>query len=352
MVSCSKLALELGMAKYPMETSLPLVSIGLPVYNGAAFLQEALDSLVAQTYPNLEIIISDNGSTDDTEEICRSAAKKDSRVAYHRYSENRGAAWNYNNVFHLSKGKYFKWNAHDDNCHPEFTSECIALMEQKPEIVLCYPQARVIDELGGKVEMEEEELDLFSEQVEKRFLCAGCEIGFRHNPVFGFVRRSILERTALIQPYLASDLALLAELCLYGPFALIKKELFFRRQRPGNIGVRIEDVKFYDPNLRKCAVFSRFNLGYELTKCIWRAQIATATKVKLHGTMLKWTIRHRWMLLRELKEALSSYMEHYLGFGLKDVRQRLFPGSRLKGSSAFADTTSSKAESPGDQTAS
>ena len=69
----------------------PRVSIGMPVYNGAAFLKESLDSLLSQTYGDFELIISDNASTDETESICRSYAAGDPRVRYQRQEENRGA---------------------------------------------------------------------------------------------------------------------------------------------------------------------------------------------------------------------------------------------------------------------
>ena len=68
------------------------VSIGLPVYNGAVWLSEAIDSLLAQTYGDFELIISDNGSTDDTQEICEQYAARDKRIRYERHETNRGLA--------------------------------------------------------------------------------------------------------------------------------------------------------------------------------------------------------------------------------------------------------------------
>ncbi len=102
-----------GSGKIPKESD-PLVSIGLPVYNGENYLEEAIRSILAQTYTHFELIISDNGSTDRTQEICEFYAERDLRIRYYRNKENLGAAWNYNQTFHLAKGKYFKWAAHDD----------------------------------------------------------------------------------------------------------------------------------------------------------------------------------------------------------------------------------------------
>ena len=70
----------------------PYVSIGMPVYNGGRFLERAIETTLAQDFDDLELVISDNGSTDATEEICRSYVATDPRVRYHRLPENRGAA--------------------------------------------------------------------------------------------------------------------------------------------------------------------------------------------------------------------------------------------------------------------
>ena len=79
----------------------PRVSIGMPVYNGAKFIEAALDSLLAQTFEGFELIISDNASTDRTEVICRSYAARDNRIRYYRQEKNQGAIWNFNHVFEV-----------------------------------------------------------------------------------------------------------------------------------------------------------------------------------------------------------------------------------------------------------
>lgn len=90
------------------------VSIGMPVYNGEEFIREALDSLLAQTFTDFELIISDNASTDRTEAICRDYAGKDSRIRYIRQSENMGASDNFQFVLDKAVGEYFMWAAYDD----------------------------------------------------------------------------------------------------------------------------------------------------------------------------------------------------------------------------------------------
>jgi glycosyltransferase involved in cell wall biosynthesis len=92
----------------------PLVTVGLPVYNGGDHLALALDCLRGQSYRNLEIIVSDNGSTDGTRAICETAAAQDTRVRYHRHDRNRGPYWNFAFVLREARGPLFMWAGHDD----------------------------------------------------------------------------------------------------------------------------------------------------------------------------------------------------------------------------------------------
>src|SRR6266446_4404377 len=99
------------------------VAIGMPVWNGEAFVSEAIESILAQTHGDFELVISDNASTDATAEICRSYVKQDNRIRYLRLEKNIGAAPNHIEVFRRSTGEYFKWAAHDDVLAPEFIHE-------------------------------------------------------------------------------------------------------------------------------------------------------------------------------------------------------------------------------------
>ena len=107
------------------QAEQPLVSIGLPVFNGEDFLENALDSILNQTYKNIEVIVCDNASTDRTSSIISAYHKNDDRIKYHRQEINIGAAGNYNRTFELSIGKYFKWAAHDDVMHENYIEQCV-----------------------------------------------------------------------------------------------------------------------------------------------------------------------------------------------------------------------------------
>ena len=130
------------------NNKLPLVSIGLPVFNGAKHIRYALDSILAQTLDDIEVIISDNASTDGTDEICQNYATLDKRIRYSRNDTNLGAAPNFNKVFSLAQGKYFQWAAHDDIYDTEFLQTCVTALETDSAIVLCFPEEVSIDDSG------------------------------------------------------------------------------------------------------------------------------------------------------------------------------------------------------------
>lgn len=210
----------------------PLVSLGLPVYNGANFLAEALDSILAQTYRNWELIISDNGSTDATARICSAYAARDPRIRYYRHPVNMGASRNFNFTFEAARGPFFRWTAHDDVCAPDLLARCVAGLLAHPEAVLCHPRTRVIGAAGETLFDYTVRLRTDSPRVADRYrdlICAdhACFA------IFGVMRTHLLRRTPLLGAFVGSDRNLLAELALYGPFHEIPEFLFFRRDHPG-----------------------------------------------------------------------------------------------------------------------
>ena len=126
----------------------PTISIGLPVWNGARYLADAIESILSQTFTDFELIISDNASTDDTAQIAQNFAERDRRIRYHRNEENIGGARNENLTFELSRGRYFRLSAYDDLVEPTLLERCVETLEQDPDAVLCFPETLVIDERG------------------------------------------------------------------------------------------------------------------------------------------------------------------------------------------------------------
>lgn len=134
-----------------MADNKPLVSIGMPVYNGERFIRQALDSLLAQDYANFELIISDNASADRTQDICEGYAKSDPRIRYYRNEENIGPLNNFKKVFKVAQGQYFMWAAHDDMWHPSYVRELVKLLSDNPSAVVAMSDGEIISEQGSFV---------------------------------------------------------------------------------------------------------------------------------------------------------------------------------------------------------
>lgn len=213
-----------------IKNNKPRVSIGLPVYNGENYLKDAINSIMAQTFTDFELIISDNASTDKTSEICKAYAEKDTRIHYYRAEKNLGAAWNFNRVFELSAGEYFKWVAHDDLVSPDYLSKCIEVLDNDDSIILCNSKVEFINEYGDVIAAYiMKQNDVNSRKPQDRF---GYLIYFNHFcfDVFGLIRSDALRKTRLIKSYPGSDRALLAELSLIGRFYETPQFLFLHRE--------------------------------------------------------------------------------------------------------------------------
>ena len=203
----------------------PLVSIGVPVYNGATGIARALDSLLHQDYRNIEIVISDNGSTDSTSEICQRYARLDARVKYVRSNTNHGASWNFNKALELSSGEYFMWAAHDDVREPGFVGACVARLEREPDAVLC--QARTEMFIEGRPELLcTAHLDSFEDATDVASRYRETLERFPATAFYGVYRTAAVRKTKVFQQAIATDVAFIQELSIYGRFVQVPEVLF------------------------------------------------------------------------------------------------------------------------------
>lgn len=240
------------------------VSVGLPVFNGGAYLSEAIESVLGQSFQDFELIVSDNASFDNTPQICADYARRDDRVRYVGSRENRGAAWNFNRVFHLSRGIYFKWINHDDRWHPDLLKRSVQTIEAAPAgVALCYPETVFIDEDGNAGEIYEDRLDLRSAEPAERLSMLLRQLR-RCNALFGLVRADTLRRTRLLGGYIDADRVLLAELALLGQFWEIDQPMFERRMHPGGstfVNVtRAQSAAWWDPTSRQIFHFPNWRV--------------------------------------------------------------------------------------------
>lgn len=205
-----------------------LVTIGVPVYNGARFLRQCLDSLLAQTYRNFVLVISDNASTDSTPEICRSYASADSRVRYHRNPVNIGMYGNFNRVLTLVRTPYLKLANADDFWAPTMLADAMEQMEQDPSLVLCHPRVVLVDEHGREIRRYDRPLHLIEDDPALRFRRLLTELGLV-NQLMGVMRIAAVRSMLPFMSYPPADTVFLAELSLRGKIMELPKFQYFRR---------------------------------------------------------------------------------------------------------------------------
>jgi glycosyltransferase involved in cell wall biosynthesis len=281
---------------------VPRVSVGLAVYNGERFINEALSSLLCQTFDDFELIISDNASTDRTEDICREYAAGDSRVHYYRNSHNLGLSGNYRRVFELSSGAYFKWATYDDVCAPEFIARCVDVLDRDGHVVLAHPQARIIDELGDVKADCSAGLHLQSPRPSERLAQLFRNLRLS-NALYGVIRSDVLRATPLVGDFPAADIPLLAELCLRGLFYEIPEFLFLRRVHGRAISLQRDDqsqLEAYNPQKVGRAVFRDWRLLGEYCRSMARVPLPWRERVSVALLLLKSGIWNREELLHEL----------------------------------------------------
>jgi glycosyltransferase involved in cell wall biosynthesis len=325
----------------------PTVGIGLPVRDGATYLAEAIDSILAQTFPDFELVISDNASSDRTPEICRAYARRDRRIRFYRQERNIGAAGNFNLVFHRSSGKYFKWAAHDDVIHPTYLARCIAALEADPDAVLCQSVLEIVD--GGSGEREVYDHIAFgtdrprqSDRLAARLRARRC------TEVFGVIRRDALHATALIADHVGADRTLLIELALRGRFAGVPELLFLNRDHPERFTRRNKTLHaqaaWFAPAGPQRRVLRTWTLYATCLRLVRAYASDPAERVRCYGQMIRSFAYHRrWFRLAlepiEAIEPRAFRIERWL-FGtavcLKRAARRLTgaPGGMRVGETA------------------
>lgn len=222
-----------------MQDSKPLVSIGMPVYNGERFIRKALDSLLAQDFQDLELIISDNASTDGTKIICEEYAKRDKRIKFLQQLENMGGVFNFNFVLEQACGKYFMWAAHDDIWEPSYISKLIKIMDSDKSIVLAFSDFDNVDENSKQIRTYPKILKLSSsESLFKRLynFILFEESDGKANLVHGIMRSNTLKEIGGFNKTLgefAADMLFLFTMLFKGNFYIADELLFHKRRSPG-----------------------------------------------------------------------------------------------------------------------
>jgi glycosyltransferase involved in cell wall biosynthesis len=273
------------------------LSIGLPVYNGEKYLSESLDALLGQSYGDYELIISDNASTDGTEEICRDYLARDRRISYVRQPVNIGAAPNHNYVFEQSRGELFKWASHDDLYGRDLLQRCVEALDADRTLVLAHAWQAIIDGVGDIVLEVDYPLATDDPRAPERFRSLLLAVG--GDDFYGVMRADVLRRTPLNASYHHSDRTIMAELALHGRFHQVPEMLYFRRDHPdraerakptiraraANMDPRRAD-RLRNPTARLLAEYVAGFVG-----AIRRAPLSSADRRRCHFYLVEWMAR-------------------------------------------------------------
>ncbi|HEX3966291.1 MAG TPA: glycosyltransferase family 2 protein [Trebonia sp.] len=273
-------------------TATPRLSIGLPVRNGEPFVSQAIEALLGQSYTDFELIITDNASTDSTEEICRGYARDDERIRYYRHPANIGIGPNQNFSVHEARGELFKWASADDLYARTLIESCVAALDEYPDVVLAHSWTAKIDTAGNLIKAFEYALSTATPYAPERFRSVLFDRGGDDD--YGVIRIEVLRRTGLQGSHHHADHTLIAELGLLGRFYQVPDWLYFRRVHPGQNGrtsMRKRCVNL-DPRrasrLRHPAVRLYGEYIWRYVAAIQRAPLSAEDRLKCYRYLMQW----------------------------------------------------------------
>lgn len=285
------------------------MSIGVPVFNGERYLEEALSALVRQTFFDLEIIVCDNASTDNTSGIARQFAAEDERIRYVRHPKNLGGARNFDCALQLARGTYFRWAAADDLSARTHVARCLEVLEAEPGVVLAYPRTQFIDAYGGILLEYEDRLHLSQERPSDRF-----DALLRHvrrcNAIFGLMRTNDLRACRPLGSYQGSDIVLLGELALRGRFHEVQEVLFSRRFHRGAASAMDAESRnrHFDPSYDGAPSLREWKLLAGNLRNAGRVPISAGERIRTAGIVMRRGVWERNRLAAELAGAARYYV--------------------------------------------
>jgi glycosyltransferase involved in cell wall biosynthesis len=261
----------------------PLVSIGIFVYNEGRFVRDSLQSLLSQDYPNIEFLISDNCSTDETSSICEEISSLDKRVRYERLDRNIGSAANSIRVLERATGDYFMWASGHDLWTPNYVSSCVAALQENPDASVAYGTSDWIDRDGRAMSKQ-------SGHYDTRGMDPAIRLFFTFwgnlHPILGVIRIRCLRLIPKIYECAGTDQIVLAQLALAGAFLHVPTARWSRREP--------RDPETHKQKLRRYLsaefglagtwldrTFPLLRLPLEIMRAVWRAPFRLTKKLAI-----------------------------------------------------------------------
>lgn len=283
------------------------LTFGIPVYNGERYLPDALRSIQGQTLTDIRIVISDNGSTDGTEEICRDAAGTDDRIRYLRSDINHGGIWNYRRVASACDTELFSYMAADDVKLPEFASETIAALDSAGDgAVLALPATSLIDGDGRVYEdLNDSSLGLDAptphERVRNLLRTQAA------HAMYGVMRVNALAQTRGPVKTLGDDIVLLTELLCVGTMAYAPQRLFLQRRHDAQVSVQGAAASaWFAPGERGDRSFAETRTNIELYRGVAHSALPVPEKVRVWATLGPSWVIPRWRAVaRDIANAVG-----------------------------------------------
>jgi glycosyltransferase involved in cell wall biosynthesis len=287
-----------GLISEPTAPRVPRLSVGLPVYNGEKFIRAAIESILAQSFTDFELIISDNASTDATPAICQEYAERDSRIRVVQQTENRGGAWNFNHVFSLARGSYFKWAPCDDVIAPNYLERCVEALDSTPEAVLAQTRVIKINEQGDQVLKIKLRVPTDRKEAWRRFRAL---LLTPHGwyQALGVIRTEALKGSPLLGPYTGSDVVLTLWLGLLGSFYEVPEYLFLSRSHAGQ-SIRLrprQRLAWFNPTRKGKTSLPEWRLFFEQLNCVRHSRVGILDRLLCYTTALQWPLHGGNLLL-------------------------------------------------------
>ena len=257
--------------------NLPLVSIGIPVYNEAKFLEQSMMSLLAQDYKKIEFILSDNASADGTREICNRIAWIDSRVRVLCVAVNEGSTANFQRCLDAARGELFMWAGGHDLWSSNLVSQCVETLINHPDAVVAIPESQWIDPYSQPYGDRVGILDTRGmDPLARTFSMLWTNM----HAMYGLMRTSAIRATGPIPNYSGADLILLSKMILQGDFVPVPNALWSRRQTRNNESYADRQRRYYSNEfgIRK-RLLPMVRLPCELLRAVWSSELAILDKV-------------------------------------------------------------------------